>query len=492
MELPEELRFENLSTPHSAQLFTQKTQPVSFSQSQVRFEIPRRGILNSTAILEWSFSPSGTTGVNGTTFPLNVGCMANIERAVLSTQSGRIIMDNRNFTQKQVCEETFRDGDYSHFLARYLNLSNHSYTYQHPNEPTSAEAVDGRPHTKLRLSGEPIDTEGDASLDGTEFNVPPILSMGGTSAPAVPQSVRVSLQQLFPFLYGVQLPVNIMEQLYLDVYWRQDVSEGDVIVGRGTIGGENGNSYVAGGVVNQDDCFLISDHLVYDDPAVMDKITAHQEANGGLSFPFKDYVVQVVASTAPTDPTIQEYERELGCSNYKLTDMRNLELIGIGGNTNAFFGKYYSNGINNRDIQLVLNDANLFPDNDKTQAENYTELTKLYPNVLPYIPRPIYATSVQQGNAPLPSGALQTFSGRDTQLISGQSNIIAYQLKDIEGNAFQNGNTPIRMFYKKTKGGNAVAPQADITSSSLQYFFVGYMRSFAVAPSGRVIVSEFI
>ena len=48
------------------------------------------------------------------------------------------------------------------------------------------------------------------------------------------------------------------------------------------------------------------------------------------------------------------------------------------------------------------------------------------------------------------------------------------------------------MFYKKTKGGNAVAPQADITSSSLQYFFVGYMRSFAVAPSGRVIVSEFI
>ena len=48
MELPEELRFENLSTPHSAQLFTQKTQPVSFSQSQVRFEIPRRGILNSS------------------------------------------------------------------------------------------------------------------------------------------------------------------------------------------------------------------------------------------------------------------------------------------------------------------------------------------------------------------------------------------------------------------------------------------------------------
>jgi len=491
MELPEELRFENLSTPHSAQLFTQKTQPVSFSQSQVRFEIPRRGILNSTAILEWSFSPSGTTGVNGTTFPLNVGCMANIERAVLSTQSGRIIMDNRNFTQKQVCEETFRDGDYSHFLARYLNLSNHSYTIQHPNEPTGADAGE-RPQTKIRLSGEPIDPEGAVSLDGSEFNVPPILSMGGTSAPAVSQSVRVSLKQLFPFLYGVQLPVNIMEQLYLDVYWRADASEGDVIVGRGYVGGEGGNSYVAGGVVNQDDCFLISDHLVYDDPAVMDKITAHQEANGGLAFPFKDYVVQVVASTAPTDPTIQEYERELGCSNYKLTDMRNIELKGIGGTTNPYFGKYYSNGNNNRDIQLVLNDANLFPDNDKTQAENYTELTKLYPNVLPYIPRPVYSTEVQEGNAPFPDLDTQTFSGRNQDTLSGQGNIIAYQLKDIEGNAFQNGNTPIRMFYKKTKGGNTTAPQADITTSSLQYFFVGYMRSFAVAPSGRVIVSEFI
>ena len=495
MELPEELRFENLSTPHSAQLFTQKTQPVSFSQSQVRFEIPRRGILNSTAILEWSFSPASTTGVNGTTFPLNVGCMANIERAVLSTQSGRIIMDNRNFTQKQVCEETFRDGDYSHFLARYLNLSNHSYTYGKLNEPDGGLAVQ-HPLTRIRFSGEPITPVGAVSLDGSEFNVPPILSMGGTSAPAVSQSVRVSLQQLFPFLYGVQLPVNIMEQLYLDVYWRQDVSEGDVIVGRGYVGGENGNSYVAGGVVNQQDCFLISDHLVYDDPAVMDKITAHQEANGGLSFPFKDYVVQVVATADVAETSIQEYERDLGCSNYKLTDIKNIELKGIGGTTNEFFGKYYSNGNNIRDIQLALNDANLFPDNNKTQAENYTELTKLYPNVLPYIPFPVYYTNTTQANSPFPNLDIQSFSGRNQDLISGQGNIIAYQLKDIEGNTFQNGNTPIRMFYKKTQGEanntrNGDIPQTPITTGSLQYFFVGYMRSFAVAPSGRVIVSDF-
>jgi len=54
------------------------------------------------------------------------------------------------------------------------------------------------------------------------------------------------------------------------------------------------------------------------------------------------------------------------------------------------------------------------------------------------------------------------------------------------------GNTPVRLFYKKTQGGiGAYQPQETITEGSLQYYFIGYMRSFQVAPSGRVVTSEY-
>ena len=130
MELPEQLRFTDMSKPYSSVLYSNKTQPVSFSQSQVRFEIPKAGIMSSTAIVEYSFTPNqvltddtALSASGGGTFPINIGSSAGIRRAVLSTQSGRVIMDNRDFNKKQVVEKSFRDGDYNHFIAPYLDLS---------------------------------------------------------------------------------------------------------------------------------------------------------------------------------------------------------------------------------------------------------------------------------------------------------------------------------------------------------------------------------
>ena len=124
-------------------------------------------------------------------------------------------MDNRNFAEKQVCEEVFRDAEYSHFLARYLNLSNSTFAYTGERESTGSNAC-------VRFSGEPKSVIGEPSPYGRRWTTPKIINLGGTyspsganhGTPAAVQQVRVSLQQLFPFLYGVQLPVNIMEQLY--------------------------------------------------------------------------------------------------------------------------------------------------------------------------------------------------------------------------------------------------------------------------------------
>jgi hypothetical protein len=481
MELPEQLRFTDMSKPYSSVLYSNKTQPVSFSQSQVRFEIPKAGIMSSTAIVEYSFTPNqvltdatALSASGGGTFPINIGSSAGIRRAVLSTQSGRVIMDNRDFNKKQVVEKSFRDGDYNHFIAPYLDLSWFTYKYTDPILEVAG---------KMRNTGVPKTALGVDSLDGTDWSVPDVLKLGGVGSPPAQQSVRVSLQELFPFLYNLQLPLIMMEQLYLDIYWETD-REGQVFLPASDVSA----TYAGGGVFNQADCFLLTDNIVYTDPAVMDAIFQKQEQDGGLSFPYTDYAVQTIShQNLLASVESESYERELGASNYKLTDIKNIELIGLGGADSAsnLFGKYYSNGRQSRHLQLVLNDSNFYPDNKASQMENFTRLSEIYNFTSPYIPRPVYALSNTIATSGLSN---DTFMGFDMQLAqAGGMNPLGIQLRDDAGRFFQNGNAPIRLFYEKTK---TTASSDDWDTDSLQYFFVGYLRTFMVSQSGKVIVSE--
>ena len=481
MELPEQLRFTDMSKPYSSVLYSNKTQPVSFSQSQVRFEIPKAGIMSSTAIVEYSFTPNpvltdatALSASGGGTFPINIGSSAGIRRAVLSTQSGRVIMDNRDFNKKQVVEKSFRDGDYNHFIAPYLDLSWFTYKYTDPILEVAG---------KMRNTGVPKSALGVDSLDGTDWSVPDVLKLGGVGSPPAQQSVRVSLQELFPFLYNLQLPLIMMEQLYLDIYWETD-RESQVFLPASDISA----TYAGGGVYNQADCFLLTDNIVYTDPAVMDAIFQKQEQDGGLSFPYTDYAVQTIShQNLGASIESESYERELGASNYKLTDIKNIELVGLGGSDSAsnLFGKYYSNGRQSRHLQLVLNDSNFYPDNKASQMENFSRLSEIYNFTSPYVPRPLYALS----NTIATSGlSTDTFMGFDMQSAqAGGMNPLGIQLRDDAGRFFQNGNAPIRLFYEKTK---TTASSDDWDTDSLQYFFVGYLRTFMVSQSGKVIVSE--
>jgi len=487
MELPDVLKIQDNSAPYDSVLYTHKTQPVTFSQSQTRFEIPKAGIMSSTAIVEWSFLPNPLTATNaseGGMFPLSVGSSSCIRRAVLSTQSGRVIMDNREFNLKQVCEKSFRDGDYNHFVAPYLDLSWTTYRYADPVlEPDYAGT--------LRSCGVPKSADGVEVLDGSQWSVPDIVKLAGVDSPVAKnsdvsaiQQTRVSLQELFPFLYNLQLPTIMMEQLYLDIYWEEDVNNNIFQPASGL-----SDAYEAGsaGTIQQADCFLVTDSIVYTDPAVMDAIVAKQEASGGLTFPFKDYAVQVVSNTNTDARTTESFERELGASNYKLTDIKNIELLGLGGvdSANELLGKYYSNGQQSRHLQLVLNDSNLYPDNNATQMENYTRTSEVYSHTKPYIPRPIYALSNTSGTSGVTTADLMGFPEQLT--LAGLMNPIGIQLKDDMGKVFQNGNAPIRLFYKKD---STTSTQGTFQNSSLQYYFVGYMREFMVMPTGKVVVSE--
>jgi hypothetical protein len=467
MELPEQLRVQNLSNPTASKTFTHKTQPTSFSQSMARFQLPQQGILSASTMLEFS----AKAGFNQAIFPCLVGARSLIERAVLSTASGKIIQDSRYFTQKEVCEQPFRSATYAKFKAPYLSQAWYGFI----NCGLFEDAADTE--GCLRLANIEMDNN-----DGTAMSTQPSCVLPNVADQADnrnTQQAQVQLSEFFPFLYNTLLPLGSMEKLYLDVYWRADSALGDVFVA------SSGNPWATTATpVNQLDVFLCSDHVVYDDPSVNMEIEARMEEN--LTFNFTDTATQVVNIVAPTGAThLDEREADLGCIKYKLTDVRNIALEDLTGSANLFFGKYYSSGVySQRNIQLIINDAQVFPNNNQVMSENYSRLNRIY-NIPAQIPKPIYAHT-NAGSSGLP--AAQTLNGHTQGPFAGKLNIQAIELRDDLGQPMQNGNAPVRLLYKRQN----TTQKGTFNSAEVNYFFMNYLRSFSVSKNGIVMVSEYV
>lgn len=470
-DLPESLRFQNMSNPSSSKMYSFKTQPVSSSQSHVRFEVRSQGIMSSNGIFQFSAKP----GFNGACFPMLIGCKSLIERATLSTASGKVIMDNKYFADKQVCEQPFRSNDYLNFKAPFLDMSYFGFTL--PNKLEVQADVAGTIHPSVvnpNIAGSILTSRAPTRLPNAGADI--------TNS----QTVQVTLTELFPLLFNQQLPVGSLEQLYIDIYFKKDSEEGDVFVRA------SANPYVSTqSPVNLTDCFLFTDHITYDDPSIQEEIENRLESN--LTFTYTDTITQVVNVPAPGGAvTSDEFEADLGCIKYKLVDIRNIAKDGLAGASKNFFGKYYSLGdYTQRNINLVINDSQIFPNNSQNMGEVYSRLVKIY-DTPAQIPRQVYSLSnavgggAGQANNGFPT--VQTMNTFTQEELAGGGNIQAIELQDEMNKPLQNGNTPIRLLYKRA---NSTA-KGTFNNAEKNYFFVNYLRSFSVSASGNIMVSEYI
>ena len=485
MSLPEQLQMQDMSANFSAQMNTQKVQPVSSSSETTRWELPKTGIMGNGYIeFQWQPGSDVTAGSNGGTLSGSIGAAACIERIQLSSQSGTYVYDGRFWNSKQAVEKSWRDGAYNHFVAPYKDGS--WFSHRMADNITEPTANQGR----LRTSGIPFTPNGTPSPLGSDWCVPDVVKVGGVRSVGVTsqtlQQFQINLADLLPFLYNVMIPTISTETLYLDVFWTQDDVNGSIYCP------SSGQAYAnAGSIVQGSNMFLVVDTMLYDDPAIMDSIFAHQEANGGLlTMPYVDYNTQIISNNRGGVPALNEsLERSLGCNDYQLTSIKNLELAGLGAtdpdSNNEFYGKYWSNGRNRRHLQFVLNDANLYPDNEATQSQNFNRVSQVYDHVVPYIPRSLYATQVTPATGGItPTTTFMGYTQQDG--LSGAYNMCAVQLRDDAGQPFQNGNQPVRLFYEKT----STTAMGTFNNDSYQYYFVEYLRAFTISSTGRVQVNE--
>lgn len=498
MNLPEELKFQPMSQPHSATLYNYKTQPVSYlSGNLVRFQVPDAGIMNSgSAYVEFVVPPN----FEGASFPLAVGCHSAIKRARLLTQSGRILCDQRDFNKKQVFEKPFRTSEYNRFVAPYISGSFLSYVYNgtgyndYATTPASVQNL-------LRVGGDPVQYSATNTAsplnDSLTWSKPQVLQLYKGATGTFLQQFRVSLTELFPLLYSHQLPVQIMERIYVEIEFEKDSVFGQVLcplTDNGTpYASPDTRTYASGSGIDQQGLFLISDHLVFENPEVMARVEAHSEANGGIAFPFEDYAVQLFTITnsdfGGTDTTF-EANRQLGSNNYKLCNIKVIEqaqdLTGVGIPT--IFGNYHSSTpqYSSKQLNFAINDVNLYPNNDSKLPVQYDRASDIYDYINPAIPRPVYGCDIKLDLEPL----TDTMFFNGTPMATGNVdalNIQGVYLKDQMGMEMMNGNSAIRVFAKYVTD----IENGNLSTGCNQQYFIGYKRELAVAKTGMVMVNQY-
>lgn len=491
-ELPDELKMSPLARPEIATIFTYKTMPVSFSQQRVRFELPDTGILSSqNAYIKYSFVPNFERAF----YPLSIGATDLIKRARLISSQGRVLYDQREWNLHQVVEKSFRDPYFNYFLERFRNMSNYSFIY-------NGNLTDPDTEGTLRPAGVLDNSDVQNIVNPLELRNPSFMKIHTT--PARTQEVMVTLQSLFPALYSSQLPLGTLEEkLYIEIEWEQDSAVGKVVLEEWNFEavppapyvGE-AQSYASGGQIQSENCFLMTDHIVYQDPRVMAKIRSLQDDGKGLTFKYTSYQVQSQTYPAP-DPagTLLSINRDLGGSDLKLSCIKNIQQNGSPAIYNPIFGFYYS-GTNsnagatvgaNKAYNYTINDVNLYPRIIGVQPPlTYERLGEIY-SFDPYIPRPLYmvdktvATSQIGGNG-------QMFQGIPLTLyLSGSMNIHGVNLRDDRNAPMQVGSTPVRVFYRAESN----ATKGNITDGVVNWYFVEFERSLAVSKNGMIMVSDF-
>ena len=500
MELPSELKFQDSATPTMATLYNYKTQPVSYLQGNtVKFQLPDVGIMNSgTAYIEFCVPPK----FQGAGFPLLIGANSAIKSATLSTQSGKILMHEREFNKKATFEKTFRTPEFNRFLAPYYDMSYYTFTINEVGQTDySTPPVD--PKNLLRVAGDPVEVdatnENTPVNDGLTWNRPQVIRPYKDAENTYLQQASIKLADLFPLLYSHQIPVQMMERIYVTIEFQEDSRVGEVfcpVSNNGTAydPSTDDRGYVAGDSVAQVDLFLISDHIVFSDPDVMARIEAHQEANGGLAFPFTDYAVQLYNLTDAdlgNISTTYEGNRALGCNMFKLCDIKTIEQSNVttGVGIRTIYGDYHSTTPQNSSKQLnfTVNDVNVFPDNTTNKLPvQYDRAASVYSHVPPAIPRACYGCDIKPALEPL----IDTMFFAGTPMATGNINSMNVQgtyLKDMMGQEMQNGNSAIRVFLKYVSN----VENGNLATGNTQQYFIDYKRELAVSKNGTVMVNEY-
>tara|TARA_R110000823_G_scaffold76352_10_gene174433 strand:+ start:1355 stop:2788 length:1434 start_codon:yes stop_codon:yes gene_type:complete len=348
----------------------------------------------------------------------------NMIRNVRLYMGGKLISETRECGQKIALENLFVPYDAQVEILDEKTVGNHQYFYDETGE--------------LQLADDKL------------FNEVGFRSPTNDNGATIECSVKIS--QLLPVLKDTSLPSNLSSDIIIEIDWNG--IWGDIMVESGAVA-----------FTNTERVFEITrprlhlDYITYADE-IANALNNQMNSADGMTIPYRQEVLVNSILNASNAGTSQTTDVELGFANRSVMKIYVQKLLQ--GNTNPLLRNTRSDGLYNEQLQLVVNNRNLYDRDVVKVSEMYSYLgqTKTTPAyLLPCTYNQfglLGANNIMAEGVNLPCKG--TFTSVDTVRanIQGQQRYLGINLaktrvdNDTPQNAIQVGESPMVLRISRT------------------------------------------
>lgn len=455
-QLPDILSVKTLPTISNMEIKTEVLDPITASNSEIIFQLPKNGILDGGSFV--SLAVTSAQGENDAFFPLNTGIHGLIKSAFLMSGS-KVIASTEDYGHYATMIRQFETPEHRAFVEQ-VKVGNSCDRWCEFDQGVVGTA----PVNGARLI--PKDLEYNAGI--TTATVPAFIKP--TSDDTTTPVFNVALSQLIPFMRSRQLPLFAMKE---NVFLRLILNTQSVKADGTICCFPSGSGSVGPIVPSQVNIKFYSDHLYFLDGS-MEATQKQIYSENGLSYIYEDSVLtttQVPASANPTSPAIQEQriERDIAVSGRTIRSIMIAEkFTGVSHN---LLGQYHADAEQtDTAINFRINEQRYYDRDLVSPSMKYNELSKVMAKPL-QVPKQIFSLDSEANKAQTDNslnqnsvyiGQIEAFQLPDgsntdrTNDLRGKSHYIGVDLTtsgfNVLGNGKRIGVKPItyQTTYKRT------------------------------------------
>lgn len=384
MSLPDVLKVQTLPSIENMDIKTEVLDPITISDSECVFQIPKNGILDGGSMV--SLAVRTATGVADAFFPVKTGIYSLVKSAHLLVGSKEIAS----------CEDC---GQYETMVSQFSTPEHRAFVESVKSGRVMDRFVeiDG---TTGRLIPQDLDY-GTFALDAAARATVPG-NLKPTDSDATTPVFSVPLSNLIPMMRSRQLPLMAMkEHVFLRIVFKTQSGIDDGTICCFTEG--SGSSGVV--VPSRVNIKFYSDHLYYSEQK-MGEVMSQVYSDTGLSYLYEDSILtvaQVPASANPGAGTIseQKIERDVAVAGRTVRSMMIAEkFTTLGDNAGVgVLGEYLSSDLQtDTAYNFRINEQRVYDRDVSRPSHKYNELSQVLNSPL-QVPSQLYSFDVDSNKA---------------------------------------------------------------------------------------------
>jgi len=368
MSVPQALDFGTIKDIETMKISTTVLDPITITQQQAVFQIPRTGILDGGSMVQLA-----VTGSSDLFFPLNLGIHSLIKSVFLKV-GGKVIASTEEY------------GHYQSIVRQVMHPDHRAYVEM----VKSGSIMDRFAADEVgRIVPRDMQLDLSAVADANRTaNVPDFIKP--TTSDDTTPVFSVPLSTLIPMMKSRPLPLfAIKEHIYLEINFNTQVAAGDI----GTICCRKQGSTASPTVtISTSNIKFISDHLYYTQER-MDAQSKRIFSSEGMGFPYVDTITTIadVSASGVGAGVVkkQVIERKLAVSGKVV---RNILISDKpSGTAHTTLGQYFSKDQKIPcELNYRINDQRTFDRDLASSTRQYDEVAKVFGSPL-MMPSQLYS-----------------------------------------------------------------------------------------------------